>query len=354
MPNLKKLLRPHLSNLKPYSSARDEYTGKAKVFLDANENALGSVTKRNLSRYPDPYQTEVKEKLSDIIGVPTPNIFLGNGSDEPIDLLFRAFCEPASEDHVILCPPTYGMYQVCADINNVKVKEVSLTTEYQLDVKSIKTAIDQNTKLIFICSPNNPTGNNIKEADILQVIQHAGDALVIVDEAYIDFSSSPSFVAQLNTYDNLLVLQTFSKSWGMAAARLGMAYAHRDIIAVLNQIKYPYNLSQQTQDLAIEGLKNHVSKNTMVSEILRNKTTLRDSLERLELVVHIYPSDANFFLVKVLDATAVYNYLLEKSTIVRDRSKVSLCENCLRITVGTQEENKTLLEGLKSFRLEEE
>ena len=349
MLDLKKLLRPHLSSLKPYSSARDEYTGREGVFLDANENPLGSVTTKRYHRYPDPLQQEIKALLSERLDTSIDKIFLGNGSDEPIDLLFRAFCEPGTNEHAIICPPTYGMYQVCADINNVSLNEVPLTTDFQLDVGNLISSVNEYTKLIFLCSPNNPTGNDLSSDDIQKVLMAASDCLVIVDEAYIDFSERQSFVKSLSEFDNLVVMQTFSKSWGLAAIRLGMAFGNEGIIGILNMIKYPYNISEPTQELALEALKSLNRKQSMVEEILENRELLKIELETLRLVQHIYPSEANFFLVKVTDAKALYQYLINQLIIVRDRSNVLLCDNCLRITVGTKDENRLLVESLKNY-----
>ena len=342
-----KLLRPHLQSLVPYSSARDDYQGEEGVFLDANENPLGSITESKWNRYPDPYQRTLKAKIGEVKGVNPVNIFLGNGSDEPIDLLFRAFCEPGV-DEVIINPPTYGMYRVSADINNVAVKEVLLTKSYDLDVEGIKAAITPKSKLLFICAPNNPTGNDLSIRKIEEVLA-AFNGLVIIDEAYIDFTDRPSFIHQLDKYPNLIVLQTFSKAWGLAALRLGMAYASEQVIGILNKIKPPYNLSGLTQQTVLEALENAASKDEMVGEILENRAELNEALENLDLIEKVYPTAANFILVKVKGATKLYTDLIEKKVIVRDRSRVALCEGGLRITVGTKFENFRLIQALKEL-----
>lgn len=342
------LLRSHLKTLVPYSSARDEFSGTANIFLDANENPYGSVTDTQYNRYPDPYQYEVKKKLAKIKKVPETSIFLGNGSDEPIDLLFRAFCEPDADDQVIIMPPTYGMYQVSASINNVNVVKVPLKEDFQIDLEVVLGRITRHTKIIFICSPNNPTGNLLSEEDIIKILTST-QGLVVVDEAYIDFTDKNSFIHRLTAYPNLVVLQTFSKSWGLAAIRLGMAFASKEIVGILNQIKHPYNLSQQTQNLALEALDNVAKMRNMVTDVLEQREVLRKSLEELKLIMKIHPSDANFLLVEVEEPKAIYDFLLKEGIIVRDRSKVILCEGCLRISVGTKKENKTLLKGLKSY-----
>jgi histidinol-phosphate aminotransferase len=348
--SVNKLLRPHISNLTPYSSARDEYSGKEGVFLDANENPIGSITDTKFNRYPDPYQSQLKERIAVIKDVPAPNIFLGNGSDEAIDLLYRAFCNPG-KDNIIILPPTYGMYEVSAEINDVAIKRVNLTEDFQLRPDEILAKVDDFTKIIFICSPNNPSGNQMKKDAILQILDGFG-GLVVVDEAYIDFSESPSFTALLDQYPNLLVMQTFSKAWGLASLRLGMAFASRDIIQVLNRIKPPYNISGLTQETVLAALDEVDKMKEMVLEILEERQKLKEALEGLLLVQKVYPSDANFLLVKINGARQIYNYLIDNKIIVRDRSKVVLCEDCLRITIGTSEENKILLEALSKYALD--
>ena len=349
--SLNALLRPHILNLTPYSSARDEYTGKEGVFLDANENPLGSTTATgDYNRYPDPYQSAIKERLAPIKGVRPTQIFLGNGSDEPIDLLVRATCQPGpSGDSMLIVPPTYGMYEVSANINDVHLIKVPLTADFQLNTDAVLAAILPTTKLIFICSPNNPSGNLIDREAIRRVIETADHSLIIVDEAYIDFAGQPSWLTELNRYPNLVVLQTFSKAWGLAALRLGMCFASEELIRVMNKIKPPYNISAPTQTLALEALTHEANKNAMVAQILTKRATLAKQLAELPLVQHIYPSDANFLLVKFENPKAVFDYLIGKQVIVRDRSRVILCDGCLRITVGTAHENQQLLTVLHSF-----
>ncbi|WP_033566229.1 histidinol-phosphate transaminase [Sphingobacterium sp. SYP-B4668] len=345
--NLTDLLRDNIKNLVPYSSARDEFKGEASILVDANENAFGSPLAHDYNRYPDPLQHRVKEKLSTIKGVPAANIFLGNGSDEAIDILFRAFCKPGI-DNVILVPPTYGMYEVSANINDVAFKKVNLTKEYQLDLDGIQEAVDAHTKLIFICSPNNPTGNAINRLDI-EVILNNFHGIVVVDEAYINFSQTKSFTQELNDYPNLVVLQTLSKAWGLAALRLGMAFASTAIIDVFNKIKPPYNINQATQDIVLEALDNVGQVNDWIKETVAQREYLVRELFNFEYVQYITPSDANFILVKMNDPRGVYTYLVSHGIIVRDRSKVELCEGCLRITVGTPAENRLLLEKMSAY-----
>ena len=341
--NLQEFLRSNIRELQPYSCARDEFKGEASVYLDANENPYNAP----FNRYPDPLQWEVKMQISVLKNVPAEKIFLGNGSDEPIDLLYRAFCEPRI-DNVVAIEPTYGMYQVCANINDVEYRKVLLDENYQFSAEKLLKAVDENTKLIWLCSPNNPTGNNLNPDEIKKVLS-SFDGIVALDEAYIDFSLQQSFVSLLAAYPNLVILQTFSKAWGSAAIRLGMAFASEEIVCILNKIKYPYNVNILTQKQALELLKNSERTKQWVEALLKERTVLIDELKKLPFVEHIYPTDANFVLIKVPDANAVYNYLNEKGIIVRNRSKVSLCLNCLRITVGTQEENKTLLNELKKY-----
>ncbi len=345
--SLNLLLRDNIKKLVPYSSARDEFKGEAAILLDANENAFGSPYAKNYNRYPDPLQHRVKEKLHRIKGVPAENIFLGNGSDEAIDILFRAFCEPG-RDNVILVPPTYGMYEVSANINNVAYKKVNLTADYQLDLDGIAEAIDAYTKLIFICSPNNPTGNSIRRQDIETILVNF-DGIVVVDEAYINFSKQPSFTKDLAEFPNLVVLQTLSKAWGLAALRLGMAFASKEIIAVFNKIKPPYNINQATQDIVLEALEGVEIVNEWIKEVVEEREKLSASLQTLTQVAHVTPSDANFILVKLGEPRALYNFLVSKGIIVRDRSKVELCEGCLRLTIGTPQENIVLLENIRAF-----
>ncbi len=339
--NLDILVRENVKRLIPYSSARDDFKGEAKIFLDANENSLGSPLIKWYNRYPDPHQLKVKERLSTIKRVPVENIFLGNGSDECIDILQRAFCEPAI-DNIIICPPTYGMYEVCADINNVQKKKVKLTSEFQLDIEAIENAIDANTKMIFLCSPNNPTGNSLRHEDIEAILNNYF-GLVVIDEAYINFSRQKSFSILLNEYPNLVVMQTLSKAWGLAALRVGIGLASKEIISIMNKIKPPYNINQASQELALQALNEVEQVNEMTRELVKERENLAEALVNLSFVEKIYPSDANFLLVKMADPVGVYQKLLKKGIVVRDRSKVELCEGCLRITVGTPEENQTLL-----------
>lgn len=345
--NLNNLLRENIKKLVPYSSARDEFKGDASILIDANENPFGSPLNHDYNRYPDPLQHQVKAKLSTIKGVPSENIFLGNGSDEAIDILYRAFCTPGV-DNVILVPPTYGMYEVSANINDVAFRKVNLTPDYQLDLDGIANAIDTHTKLIFICSPNNPTGNSIRRQDIETILNNF-QGLVVVDEAYINFSAVKSFTQELAEYPNLVVLQTLSKAWGLAALRLGMAFASKEIIAVYNKIKPPYNINQATQDIVLEALNNVDQVNDWIKETVAERDKLVRQLLELDYVQHITPSDANFILVKMEQPRQVYDYLVQYGIIVRDRSKVELCEGCLRITVGTPAENQILLEKLNQI-----
>lgn len=345
--NLQNLLRENIKNLTPYSSARDEFQGEASVFLDANENAYGSPLSENYNRYPDPLQLAVKQKITAIKGVPPRNIFLGNGSDEAIDILFRSFCRPGI-DNVILVPPTYGMYQVSANINDISVQNIPLTTEYQLNMEEIAEAINPNTKLIFVCSPNNPTGNSINREDIETLLTNFS-GIVVVDEAYINYSRQKSFIQELTEYGNLVVLQTLSKAWGLAGLRIGMAFASEEIIEVFNRVKPPYNINEASQKLALQALENVEQVNNWIKETLAERDKLVLGLKNLNFVQDIFPSDANFILVKTVSPREIYQFLVERGIIVRDRSKVELCEGCLRITVGTPTENSQLLTVLEGF-----
>ena len=345
--DINQLLRENIKSLKPYSSARDEYKGEASIYLDANENAYGSPLDTPYNRYPDPLQHKVKLRLSEIKGVPPRNIFLGNGSDEAIDLLFRSFCNPAV-DNVILVPPTYGMYEVSANINDVAIKRVPLTTEYQLNLEGIAEAIDKNTKLIFICSPNNPTGNSINREDIETILANF-NGIVVVDEAYINFSRQKSFIQELTEYSNLVVLQTLSKAWGLAGLRLGMAFASEEIIEVLNKVKPPYNINDATQHLALQALQQVNLVNSWITDTLKERDILVKNLTKFNFVLDIYPSDANFILVKTTSPKAIYDFLVTHGIIVRDRSKIELCEGALRITIGRPEENEQLINALQQY-----
>lgn len=341
--NLQNIVRKNIWNLKPYSCARDEFQGEASVYLDANENPYNAP----FNRYPDPLQWEVKDKISKIKSINRENIFLGNGSDEPIDLIYRAFCEPGT-DNVVAIDPTYGMYQVCADINNVEYRKVLLDENYQFSAQKLLDAADANTKVIWLCSPNNPTGNMLDRKEILRLLSQF-ESIVVLDEAYIDFSSEPSFLSELSNYPNLIVLQTFSKAWGSAAIRLGMAFASAEIIAVLNKIKYPYNINILTQQQALEMLDNSAQVEKWVKLLISEREKLEKELDKLSFVKQIYPSDANFLLIKVNDANAVYLHLVNKGIIVRNRNTVSLCQGGLRITVGTPEENELLIGELEKI-----
>lgn len=344
---LQTLLRPNIEKLVPYSSARDEFHGEARIFLDANENSIGSPLVKWYNRYPDPYQQKLKQKISQVKGVPPENIFIGNGSDECIDLLYRSFCNPG-KDNVIILPPTYGMYEVSAAINDVEVRKAPLLENFQLDLLHMETLVDEHTKIIWICSPNNPTGNAMQHEDIETILNNF-NGLVVVDEAYINFARQRSFISLLNEYPNLVVMQTLSKAWGLAGLRLGMAFASAEIVSVLNKVKPPYNISEPVQDLVLQALDRLEEVNEMIREIVRERERLATALKALSLVQHVYPSDANFLLVRVADARAVYGYLLANQIVVRDRSKVMLCDNCLRITVGTARENDELLNVLNAF-----
>lgn len=337
------LVRKNILTMKPYSSARDEFKGEAEVFLDANENPYPSP----YNRYPDPLQKRVKEKLGELKGAQPDQIFLGNGSDEAIDLLIRAFCEP-NQDSILITDPTYGMYAVCAEVNAVNVQQVILTPDFDLDLEAFPKTFDATTKIIFLCSPNNPTGNLFSRDTITEVLKRFY-GLVVVDEAYIDFAKSKSFIHELDKYPNLVVLQTFSKAWGLAGLRLGMCFASDAIISILNKIKYPYNVNIRTQELALDALENAYRKDIWVDEILEQRDKLVKALKGLRITEKVYPSDANFILVRVKEALGTYQYLMDHKIIVRDRSRVTLCYNCIRITIGTPEENERLIIALKEL-----
>ena len=345
--DLNNLVRENIKKLVPYSSARDEFSGDAKVFLDANENSLGSPLPKWYNRYPDPHQQKVKEAISKIKGIATEHIFLGNGSDECIDLLFRSFCNPG-KDNVIICPPTYGMYEVSANINDVEVRKALLTDDFQLDLIHLENLIDASTKIIWICSPNNPTGNSLNRNDIEMLLNNF-EGLVVIDEAYINFSKQRSFVQELTEYPNLVVMQTFSKAWGLAALRLGMAFASTEIINILNKVKPPYNINQATQEFALKALEEVGQVNDMIHHLVHMRDALSEVFKQIPTVEKVYPSDANFILVKIKDARKVYEFLLTKGIVVRDRSNVKLCDDCLRITIGTEEENTNLIDALHEW-----
>ncbi len=356
--NIDSLVRENIKLLKPYSSARTEYSGDASVFLDANENSYGSPLDDlpspvgeghgvRFNRYPDPLQWELKEALSKIKGVPPKNIFIGNGSDEVIDLSFRIFCEPAS-DNVIICPPTYGMYKVCANINNVAIKEINLTPNFQLDVDKILEQIDSKTKLLFLCSPNNPTANNLNRIDIETLINNF-PGIIIIDEAYINYSKQKTFLQELTEYENLIVMQTLSKAWGLAALRLGLAFASEKIIELFNKVKPPYNINLASQQLGLKALTGIEEVNANIKTTVVQREFLEQELMKFDFIKKIFPSDANFILIKTTNADKLYHYLSGRKIIVRNRSKEPLCENCIRITVGTSMENITLIEALKNY-----
>jgi len=346
--DLQSLVRKNIRNLKPYSSARSEFEGSAEVFLDANENSFGSPAGIGLNRYPDPLQRELKDRIAAMKGVSPSQIFAGNGSDEAIDLLFRIFCEPGCDD-VITCPPTYGMYRVSADINDVAVREIRLTTDFQLDVPAIFAAISASTKLIFICSPNNPTGNLMSRESILEIAR-AFNGIVVVDEAYIDFADEPSMIVELSEQPNIAVLQTFSKAWGMAGVRVGLAFASGEVIDLMNRVKPPYNVSGIAQQAVINALDSKETVSSWIGAVKSERLRLESSLIALNIVQRVYPSYANFLLVEVDGANAVYKYLIDEKIVVRNRNNVELCEGCLRITVGTPMENDRLLDALGLFR----
>lgn len=342
--DLKNILRPNIRDIAPYSTARDEFQGVASVYLDANESPFPSA----INRYPDPLQQELKVKISRIKNVHPHQIFLGNGSDEAIDLVYRAFCEPG-KDNVVAMKPSYGMYKVCADINDIEYREVLLSTSFMLDADAVLKAVDKHTKAIFLCSPNNPTANSLVREDVFHILNKF-NGVVVIDEAYIDYSEEESYLSSLDSYQNLLVIQTFSKAWGMAGVRLGMAFASQDIINVFNHIKYPYNINVLTQNVALEMIEKIAQKEKNVKIILSERRKLNIELNKLSIIQQVYASDANFLLVKVKDARAIYDALLQDEIIVRDRSKVALCHGCLRITVGTKDENKALLKALSTYK----
>jgi len=339
-----KLVRQNIRDLVPYSSARDEYTGESAIFLDANENPFNAP----YNRYPDPHQLELKAKIGALKGLPVENIFLGNGSDEAIDLLYRVFCEPG-EDNVVSIHPSYGMYQVCADINNIACKKVALNDDFSLDAKALVHAVDDKTKLLFICSPNNPTSNSFDAETILDLVKKL-NVIVVVDEAYIDFSKRQSLLEYVHEYPNLLILQTFSKAWGLAGIRLGMALGSREVIALMGKVKYPYNLNVLTLKFALDALKNKDKVDGWIAAVLEQRDLLERKLKKFRFVRQVYPSDANFLLVQVDKARKIYNYLVEKKIIVRDRSNVELCEGSLRITIGTDTENLALTDALMQYQ----
>ena len=345
MKNLEELIRPNIKSLAPYSSARNEYNGhEARVFLDANESPYNNP----YNRYPDPLQTEVKKELARIKGVPADCIFLGNGSDEAIDLAYRCCTRPGT-DNVVAIEPTYGMYKVCADINDVEYRPVMLDDDFKLNADKLLSACDAKTKLIWICSPNNPTGNSLEHDEINKVL-NAFQGIVIIDEAYSDFSRNKTFRNKLSAHPNLIVLNTMSKAWGCAAIRLGMAFASKAIIEVFNKVKYPYNINLLTQEKALEFLKDPYETDRQVRIILTERTRMIDAFRLLPICEKVFPTDANFFLARMNDAQAIYDYLVDKGIIVRNRTRITLCQNCLRITIGTKTENNELLSALRQYK----
>lgn len=345
--DIDKLIRPNIKQLTPYSSARDEFSGDAKVFLDANENSLGSPLLKWYNRYPDPHQRAIKEKLSTIKGILPGHIFLGNGSDECIDLLYRSFCEPG-KDNVIICPPTYGMYEVSAHINDIAVRKAPLLDDFQLDLVHIENLVDERTRIIWLCSPNNPTGNSLNRVDIEMVLNNFS-GIVVIDEAYINFAKQKSFLQELVDYPNLVVMQTLSKAWGLAGLRLGLAFASVAIIDVLNKVKPPYNINQATQELVLQALEEVGQVNDMIQLLVDMRDALAEVFLSMPTVEKVYPSDANFILVKIKEARSLYEFLLGKGIVLRDRSNVQLCEDCLRITVGTEKENTILIDAMQDW-----
>lgn len=347
MINIENLLRENIKKLKPYSTARDEYTGSIGIFLDANENSFGSIPDGELHRYPDPHQKMIKNKLSKIKNIKYENIFIGNGSDEAIDLLLRAFCEPA-KDSIIIMPPTYGVYKVAADINDIETIEVPLTNDFQIAAKDVLNKITDSTKLIFICSPNNPSGN-LMNRDSIKLISNSFSGIVVVDEAYIDFADLQSWISELKNFNNLVVLQTFSKAWGLANIRVGLAFGNPLIISVLNKIKYPYNVNGVSQQIIIKSLNYVLQKDKIAAKIISERKKLTNALLPFNFVEQVFPSDANFILVRVRNADNIYDYLLGNNIIVRNRSNMIHCAECLRFTVGTENENKKLIEILSKY-----
>jgi len=341
--NLQALVRKNIWKLVPYSCARNEFKGEASVFLDANENPLNDP----YNRYPDPFQDALKQKVSKVKGVDARNIFFGNGSDEPIDLVVRIFCEPRV-DNIVAMDPTYGMYQVCADINDVEYRKVLLNDDFSLDAERLLAATDAHTKLIFLCSPNNPTANVMNQEEVLKVVRNF-PGIVILDEAYIDFAEAPGLLSRLTEFPNLIILQTFSKAWGMAAIRLGMAFATEEIIGLFNKVKYPYNINLLTQTFVGESVLKEKAKQETVRMLVGQRAFLKGALLVFPFIKQVYPSDANFLLVKVEDANGLYDYLINRGIVIRNRTKLSLCKNTVRITVGTPEENEALLAALKAY-----
>jgi len=345
--DIKKIVRPNIEILKAYSSAKDEYTGVANILLDANENSLGSPLTKWYNRYPDPYQKKLKEKLAFIKQIEASQIFIGNGSDECIDNLYRTFCIPG-KDNIIICPPTYPMYEVGANINNIEIKSAPLLENYQLNLAHIEQLVNENTKIIWICSPNNPTGNSLDRIDIETILNHF-NGIVVVDEAYINFSKQKSFAQSLIDYPNLVVLQTLSKAWGLAGIRIGMAFASSEIIAYMNKVKPPYNINVVTQELALTALEEVGQVNDMIMHLVDMRNALAEVIESMPYVEKVFPSDTNFLLVKIRNARSLYEYLLTKGIVVRDRSSIENCADSLRITVGNEQENTQLVDAMAAW-----
>lgn len=342
--NLNNITRENIRNLLPYSSARDEFQGVASVLLDANENPFNSP----LNRYPDPHQKKLKTVISKLTGIQVDSIFLGNGSDEAIDLLIRAFCEPGYSN-IVSIDPSYGMYEVCSHINNVEFRKVLLNSDFSLNPDSLLAKCDKNTRIVFLCSPNNPTANLLDYKSMLHIVNNF-NGLVVIDEAYIDFSPFKGMLDDIVVHNNLVILRTFSKAWGMAGIRLGLAFANREIITVMDKIKYPYNINNLTQDIMSEHLSDANRKDEWINLIISQRELLRNKLSEFECIIKIFPSDSNFLLVKMKNAREIYNYLRDSGIIVRDRSKLNLCENCLRITIGSEEENSRLVNTLNKIK----
>lgn len=340
MNKTERLVRANIRALAPYSTARDEYTGDIGTYLDANENPY----ENGFNRYPDPYQRTLKERLSEIKSIPAGNIFIGNGSDEAIDLAYRVFCEPRV-DNAIMIAPSYGMYSVAAGMNDVEVRQVMLCADFSVDTDALLAAADANSKLMFICSPNNPSGNSIPEADIVRLLEGFG-GMVVLDEAYIDFSSHPSMLERIDEFPNLIILQTLSKAWGMAGLRLGLAFADKYVIDLFTKVKYPYNINVVTQKIVLELLSTDIAP--QISEIIEERELVAKEFAKMRVIKKIFPSDANFILVRVDEPRKIYNLLIEQGIIVRDRSRIAGCEGCLRITIGTPTENRRLIEVLKT------
>ncbi len=343
------LVRPNIARLVPYSSARAEFAGEAEVFLDANENAFGSAAGDDYNRYPDPLQMDLKKRIAEMNGIATSGIFIGNGSDEAIDLLFRVFCEPG-RDSCVICPPTYGMYRVSASINDVTVNEAPLTEDFQLNERAVFDAVSDRTKLIFICSPNNPTGNLMDRRAVINIARNF-KGIVVIDEAYVQFAAAQSMIGEIEGLGNIVVLQTFSKAWGMAGLRVGTAFASSEIVNLMNRVKPPYNVSSIAQRAVLKGLDEIEKTDSWIANIRAERGRLSEFLAGLRFVKTIYPSDANFILVKTDEANSLYRHLIDKKIVVRDRSRVELCLGCLRITVGTADENSRLIAALESYRV---